>query len=78
MFSREKLPQNKYLNIALGGSFALQILAMTVPGIRGLLGLAPIGIIDGMVIGVTALLPYFVNEATKNIRISANMEAHAA
>lgn len=78
MFSRGKLPQNKYLNMALGGSFALQILAMTVPGIRGLLGLAPIGIIDGMVIGVAALLPYFVNEATKNIRISGNMEAHAA
>lgn len=32
LFSREKLPPNKYLNVALAGSFAVQILAMTVPG----------------------------------------------
>jgi Ca2+-transporting ATPase len=67
MFSREKLPRNKYLEIALGGSFALQGLAMTIPGMRNLLGIAPIGISDGIIIAASSALPLVVNEATKKI-----------
>jgi Ca2+-transporting ATPase len=59
------LPPNRPLQAALGGSFALQALALTVPGLRSLLGIAPIGLLDGVVIGSTALLPLAVNEATK-------------
>jgi Ca2+-transporting ATPase len=66
IFQKEKLPSNKYLNWALGGSFALQIAAMTIPGLRSLLGLTPIGLIDGLVIGASAFLPLMVNEATKS------------
>jgi Ca2+-transporting ATPase len=65
IFDREKLPPNRYLNMALGGSFAIQLLAMLIPGLRNLLGLAPIGILDGAVIGASAALPLLVNEATK-------------
>jgi Ca2+-transporting ATPase len=65
VFDRQKLPPNRYLNIALGGSIGLQVLAMTVPGIRGLLGITAIGLLDGMVIGAGAVFPLLVNEMTK-------------
>jgi Ca2+-transporting ATPase len=66
IFSKGSLPPNKYLNMALGGSFALQLMTMLVPGLRQLLGITPISIMDGLVIGGTALAPLLVNEATKN------------
>ena len=65
IFDKGKLPPNKYLNVALGGSFALQVLSMAVPGLRSLLGIAPINIIDGIVIGGSAVVPLLVNESTK-------------
>ena len=65
VFSREKLPPNNILNAALGASLAMQVLTLVVPGLRRLLGTAPIGVVDGMVIGASAVLPFLVNEATK-------------
>ncbi|MFQ4141198.1 HAD-IC family P-type ATPase [Chlorogloeopsis sp. ULAP02] len=67
IFSKEKLPPNKYLNIALGGSFILQILAATMPGLKGLLQIAPINFIDTAVIGSSAILPFLVNESRKEV-----------
>jgi len=63
----DKLPPNRYLSMALGGSFALQLLTVFVPGLRGLLGLTPITLIDGAVIASTAALPLLVNEGTKSM-----------
>jgi Ca2+-transporting ATPase len=71
IFDKEKLPPNKYLNIALEGSFALQAIAMVIPGLRGLLGITPISIIDGIVIGGSAVVPLLVNESTKGNRREA-------
>jgi len=65
IFDSEPLPSNKYLNLAMGGSFALQAMALFVPGLRSLLGIGPIGIIDSLVVGGTAVLPLVVNEMTK-------------
>lgn len=65
IFSTEKLPRNKYLDLSLGGSFAIQGLAITVPGLRKLLGITPISILDGIVIAGSSILPLVVNEATK-------------
>ncbi len=65
IFDPEPLPSNKYLNVALGGSFALQALALFVPGLRSLLGIGPFGIMDSLVVGGTAVLPLVVNEMTK-------------
>src|SRR5262249_46667487 len=59
------LPANPYLKTALVGSFAVQALTLVVPGLRGLLGLTPIGLSDGLVIGGSALLPFVINESTK-------------
>ena len=65
IFSPGKLPPNRYLTMALGGSLAVQFLTAAVPGLRSLLGLAPVGLLDGLVISGSALLPLVVNEATK-------------
>jgi Ca2+-transporting ATPase len=65
IFSQQKLPPNQYLALALGGSFTLQILAAILPGIKGLLQITPISLVDSVVIGTSAILPLLVNEATK-------------
>jgi Ca2+-transporting ATPase len=66
LFSSQRLPANPYLNWAVGGSLALQGLTIFIPGLRSLLNLAPIGVMDGLVIGAAAVLPLLVNEATKH------------
>ena len=66
IFSSETLPPNRYLTMAVGGSLLVQCLTIMVPGLRNLLGLAPMGLLDGLVISGTALLPLLVNEATKS------------
>ena len=63
---KERLEPNPYLNLALGGSFALQALTIIVPGLRSFLGLTPMGLLDAFVVGAGALLPLVANEATKN------------
>jgi Ca2+-transporting ATPase len=58
-------PGNKYLNLALGVSFAAQLAAIALPGLRKFLNLAPVGPLDVAVIGAGAALPLLVNELTK-------------
>ena len=65
IFDKEKMPPNGYLTAALAGSFALQGATMVIPGLRNLLGIAPVSFIDGAVVGAGALLPLMINEATK-------------
>ena len=72
IFSPGKLPPNRYLTMAVGGSLAVQFLTMVVPGLRSLLGLAPVGLLDGLVISGSALLPLLVNEATKQPPVEEN------
>jgi P-type Ca2+ transporter type 2C len=67
IFGSEKLPPNRYLTVALGTSFGLQILAAAIPGLRQLLNLTPINLLDGAVIGSSALVPFVVNEGTKKV-----------
>ena len=68
IFDSEPMPPNKYLNAALGGSFALQAMTFVIPGLRSLLGIGPIGLIDSLVVGSTSVVPFFVNEMTKKVR----------
>lgn len=67
LFNPGERSSNSYLNLALGGSLVLQLLAATVPGLRKLLGTTPIGIIDSLVIGAGASLPLLINEISKQI-----------
>jgi Ca2+-transporting ATPase len=68
IYDKEKLPPNRYLDAALAGSAAFQGLAMVVPGLRNLLGLAPIGLAGWLVVGGTSVAPLLINEATKKSR----------
>lgn len=65
VFDKTPLPANPYLNAALLGSFGLQALTFLVPGLRGFLGLAPLSLLDGLVIGGSVAAPFLVNEAVK-------------
>jgi P-type Ca2+ transporter type 2C len=71
LFDRLRAPQeqplapNPYLSMAIGGSVAIQVLTLAVPGLRRLLGITPIGLLDGVVIGGTAVAPLIVNELIK-------------
>ncbi|WP_084386903.1 cation-translocating P-type ATPase [Anabaena sp. CA = ATCC 33047] len=65
IFSKEKLPNNPYLNAAITGSFAIQLLAIAIPPLRNLLRITPINLVDGAVITASAVLPLLVNESTK-------------
>jgi Ca2+-transporting ATPase len=65
LFSRSRRRPNPYLSWAIGGSLALQVGAMLVPGMRKLLGTTPMGVMDiGMALA-GAGLPLIVNELTK-------------
>jgi Ca2+-transporting ATPase len=68
VFELGELKRNKYLNLALGASFALQLLAMFVPGLRSLLGIERIGLVDAVVIGAGATAPLLVNDVYKRSR----------
>ncbi len=65
IFDRGKLPPNRYLTGALVGSFALQGVAMVTPGMRRLLSISPLGVVDGLVAAGGAVLPLLANEAIK-------------
>jgi Ca2+-transporting ATPase len=60
-----KLPPNHYLPLAVGGSLALEVLAMFVPPLRALLGLAPIGIVDALICFAAGAASLIANEAFK-------------
>lgn len=71
-FDGRQLPPNPYLTVALSGSFAVQCLTIFLPGLRGLLGLTPINLLDGAVIAGTAALPLLINEGTKVMGAGGN------
>ena len=60
-----KLPVNRSLNLALGGSLALQFASLAFPGLRNLLKVTSIDLLDSTAIASSALLPLLVNEQSK-------------
>jgi Ca2+-transporting ATPase len=60
-----KLPPNNYLTTALTGSLVLQFMSLAIPSLRNLLHVTPINLVDGIIIGSSALLPLIINEETK-------------
>ncbi|MDY6901913.1 MAG: cation-transporting P-type ATPase [Cyanobacteriota bacterium] len=67
IFEREKLPDNPYVDGAVVGSAALQLLPVFVPGLGNLLQLAPLDPFDWLVIASSAGLPLVINETTKGV-----------
>jgi len=72
LFRKEKLPRNFYLNAAIIGSFAIQILAIALPPLRSLLKISPVKFVDIAVIVGSALWPLLLNESTKNLQLNKN------
>jgi len=70
LFGGDRLEPNPYMDLALGGSLALQALAMLLPPLRSLLGAGPVGLADLGVIGLGAVAPLMINEATKTVRLA--------
>jgi Ca2+-transporting ATPase len=68
MFVPGALPRNRWLELAAGGSLAVQALTVLVPGLRSLLGCTPIGLADVAVIAAGSIGPLLINEATKTLR----------
>jgi Ca2+-transporting ATPase len=65
LFTPRPLPPNPYLKLALGATAGLQALALSAPGLRSLLGTAPLGPLDLGAVLTGACVPFLVNEAAK-------------
>jgi Ca2+-transporting ATPase len=65
IFDRAPLASNRYVPMAVGGGVALQVLATFVPGLRRVLGVVPLGLVDWGIVGVAAVGPLIANESIK-------------
>jgi Ca2+-transporting ATPase len=65
IFDRAPLASNRYVPMAVGGGVALQVLATFVPGLRRVLGVVPLGLVDWGVVSVAAVGPLIANESIK-------------
>jgi Ca2+-transporting ATPase len=63
---QKDMPINKHLNWAVGGSLALQVLTMFLPGVRSFLGLTRPGFTDLAVIGVSSVASLLANDIIKD------------
>ena len=68
LFGEHRMPPNRYLNLAIGGTLSLQAAALVFPPLRSLLGITPLGVADYLVVGGAALAPLLVNERVKRAR----------
>ncbi|MDJ0692236.1 MAG: HAD-IC family P-type ATPase [Xenococcaceae cyanobacterium MO_188.B32] len=72
--SKIQLPPNNYLTFALGGSLTLQLICLVIPGLRNLLEVTPLNLLDGVVIGNSALVPLLFNEGTKDFGVNSSSD----
>lgn len=70
IMEHDGIPPNKWLNIALGGSLALQGLTLVVPGLKRILGIGHLGPLDLAVSLGSASLSLVANETVKRARLS--------
>ncbi|MFN3324191.1 MAG: cation-translocating P-type ATPase [Bryobacteraceae bacterium] len=64
-------PENRYLTASVGAGFGMLALACWFPGVRGLLGLAPIGCVDLVLCAGAAASSLMWNEIRKSGRSEA-------
>jgi Ca2+-transporting ATPase len=65
IFSGTGLQPNRHLRAAIGASALIQAATVVVPGLRALLGTAPLAPFDAVVCVAAAGLPFLANEALK-------------
>jgi len=71
LFEPHKFPANPYINGAVLGTLALQLLPLLVPGLRNLLKLDTINLSDVFVITLAAIVPLLINETSKYFTVRA-------
>ena len=62
------MPPNRPLTGLLLASAGIQAIGLLVPGVRGALGVAPLGPLELAVTAAAGVLPYLANEALKAAR----------
>ncbi|MBB4189342.1 Ca2+-transporting ATPase [Sinorhizobium terangae] len=77
VFDRGSSPANPALTGILAGSVAAQSAALFVPGIRRLLGLAPLGILDAGIMLAGGTLPFAIAEVRKSALSASTSHASA-
>jgi Ca2+-transporting ATPase len=60
----------------VGGSLVAQSAAMLLPGLRGLLGVAPLDLLDGLAMAAGGILPFFVNSARETAAAQSAATLH--
>ncbi len=65
IFDSKPSPPNPYLQAAIATSLGLQIVIQFIPGLRSLLGLAPLALSDWVVVGGASVIPLLISEASK-------------
>ena len=77
VFTPEALPR-RYLDAAVLGSLGLQAAALLIPGLRGLLGLGRLSLMDGLVADQGGIVPFAINELRKLQRQDAAAQVQRA
>jgi P-type Ca2+ transporter type 2C len=67
IFDSESMPPNPYLSEAIGAGLGVLVLSLLVPGLRRVLGTAPIGVSDAIVCSAAAGLSLLTIEAMKGV-----------
>jgi Ca2+-transporting ATPase len=67
IFQTDEIPRNGYLDLAVGGSLAMQLLTMVFPPLRRFLGLTALGPVDAAMVGGSALLSISAVEMNKKL-----------
>jgi Ca2+-transporting ATPase len=68
---------NHILTFTVAGSLALQGAVFAIPWLRSLLGITSVSLADSIVMGAGAVLPLFVNEASKKLSSRQEHRGHA-
>lgn len=75
IFDEERMPANRYLDGAIGAGLGVLAASLVIPGVRGVLGTAPIGLIDAIVCSGAAGLSFLTIETMKRAWRTDNLPA---
>jgi Ca2+-transporting ATPase len=53
--------------LAVGGGIGLQVIATILPGLRGILGVTPLGMLDWAIVAGASVTPLLINEIAKGL-----------
>ena len=77
IWDSQGLAANPYMPLAVGGGLTLQLLATYLPGLRTMLGAAPLGPLDLAVTTVAAGIPFLAGELVKVGARQSRQRQHA-